>query len=503
MSALARKHDHPEKRLVMQKLSVDKVRNYINGEWQTSASPEYMPLANPATGAPLGSVPMGAAADVDQAVAAAKAAFPAWRETPTQSRARYLFDLRNLMEQNFEELCSICTQEHGKTLEESKGDVRRGIDNVETAAGMPSLMMGDALEQIATGIDCTMVRQPMGVFAAIAPYNFPSMVPFWFLPYAIATGNTFIVKPSEQVPFSQLRLFELIDKLKLPKGVVNSVNGARDVVNALLEHKDVAGISFVGSSPVAQHVYARAGATGKRVQALGGAKNFTVVMDDCDWERSVANVIDSAFGCAGQRCLATSVVVGVGKAYDKLRDQLVAAAKKVKVGNGLEPGVTMGPVINARHKERVLGYIETGVKEGAELILDGRGVKVDSCPKGHFIGPTLFAKVSPSMAIACEEIFGPVLCVLEAKTLQDAIAIAKHHPLANAASIYTSNGSHARKFTKEIDASMVGVNIGVAAPMSFFTFGGAKGSFYGDLKAHGRESVLFYTQNKTSIQRWW
>jgi malonate-semialdehyde dehydrogenase (acetylating)/methylmalonate-semialdehyde dehydrogenase len=489
----------------MQKLFVEKVRNYVNGAWQASSGPEHMPLTNPATGEALGSVPMGTVADVDAAVAAAKAAFPAWRETPVSTRARYLFDLRNLMEQNFEELCSICTQEHGKTLEESKGDVRRGIENVETGAGAPSLMLAasEALEQIATGIDCTSVRQPLGVFACIAPYNFPSMVPLWFLPYAIATGNTFVVKPSEQVPFSQLRLFELIDKLNLPKGVVNTVNGGRDVVNGILEHKDIAGVSFVGSSPVAKHVYERAGATGKRVQALGGAKNFTVVTDDCDWDRSVANIIDSAFGCAGQRCLATSVVVGVGPAYKKLREKLVEGMKKVKLGNGHEAGITMGPVISAKHKEKVLGYIEKGIKEGAELLLDGRNAKVPSCPKGHFIGPTLFANVSPNMVIASEEIFGPVLSVVEAKSLEDAIRMAKSHPLANAASIYTSNGTYARTFAKEIDASMVGVNIGVAAPMSFFTFGGNKGSFFGDLKAHGKDSVRFYTQNKTTIYRWW
>jgi malonate-semialdehyde dehydrogenase (acetylating)/methylmalonate-semialdehyde dehydrogenase len=482
----------------------DRVMNYIGGTWQVSTSPESASLSNPATGESLGSVPLGSAKDVEQAVAAAKAAFPAWRETPPAVRARYLFDLRNLMERHFDELAALCTQEHGKTLDESRGDVRRGIENVETAAGIPSLMMGDALEQIATGIDCVSVRQPMGVFAVIAPYNFPSMVPLWFLPYAIATGNTVIVKPSEQVPLSQRRLFELIDDtLGLPSGVVNTVNGGRNVVDAILEHNDISGVSFVGSSAVARHVYARAGATGKRAQALGGAKNFTVVMDDCDWERSVPNIIDSAFGCAGQRCLATSVVVGVGPAYARLRQSLVVAARNVKVGNGADPDVTMGPLISARHKERVLACIDRGVKDGAELLLDGRGVKVAAYPHGHFVGPTIFANVPPTMEIANEEIFGPVLCLLEARMLEDAIGLAKKHPLANAASIYTQNGSYARKFSKEIDASMVGVNIGVAAPMSYFTFGGNKGSFFGDLKAHGRESILFYTQNKTSIQRWW
>jgi malonate-semialdehyde dehydrogenase (acetylating)/methylmalonate-semialdehyde dehydrogenase len=486
----------------MQKHHVEKVRNYVGGEWHTSKT-DHVPLTNPATGDALGSVPKGSVDDVDMAVAAAKAAFPAWRDTPPAARARHLFDLRNVMEQNYEELLSICTQEHGKTLEESKGDVRRGIENVETGAGIPFMMMGDALEQIATGIDCTAVRQPMGVFAAIAPYNFPSMVPLWFLPYCIATGNTMVVKPSEQVPFSQLRLFELIHKIGLPKGVVNTVNGGRDVVNGILEHKDIAGVSFVGSTPVAKHVYERCGATQKRVQALGGAKNYTVMMDDCVWDKSVSNVIDSAFGCAGQRCLATSIVVGVGAAHAKLRELLPAACKKVKVGNGMDAGVTMGPLISAAHKEKVLAYIERGIKEGAELLVDGRNCKVDGYPKGHFIGPTIFAKVSPSMAIASEEIFGPVLCLLEAPTLAEAIRMAKSHPFANAASIYTQNGTSARTFSNQIDASMVGVNIGVAAPMSYFTFGGAKGSFFGDLKAHGSDSIRFYTQNKTSIQRWW
>lgn len=487
----------------MQKYSVDKIRNYIGGEWALSSSKEWTTVANPATGDKIGDVPAGTTADVDAAVAAAKSAFPAWSQVPAAQRARYLFDLRNLMEKHYDELLSICTQEHGKTYEESKGDVRRGIDNVETAAGIPSMMLGDAFEQVATGIDCVSFRQPMGVFAIIAPYNFPSMVPLWFLPYAIATGNTVVVKPSEQVPFSQYRLFELLHELKLPPGVVNMVNGGKEVVSGILEHKDIAGVSFVGSSPVAQLVASRCGATGKRFQALGGAKNYTIVMDDCDWEKSVANIVDSAFGCAGQRCLATSIAVGVGPAYAKLKEQILARARTVRVGEGHTPGVTMGPLISAKHKERVLAYIDTGIKEGAKLLLDGRNCTVDGFPKGHFIGPTVFADVTPSMTIGREEIFGPVLSLSESPDLASAIQTAKNHPLANAASIYTSNGASARAFTREIDASMVGVNIGVAAPMAYFTFGGAKGSFFGDLKAHGRDSIAFYTQNKTAIQRWW
>jgi malonate-semialdehyde dehydrogenase (acetylating)/methylmalonate-semialdehyde dehydrogenase len=483
---------------------VERVLNYVGGEWKPSTNPEYVTVSNPATGDALGAVPLGAAQDVDQAVNAARAAFPAWRAMTAQARARYLFALRDVMEAHFDELCSICTQEHGKTLEESKGDVRRGIDNVEVACGMPSMLLaaGGALEEIAPGIDTASVRQPMGVFSIIAPYNFPSMVPFWFLPYAIASGNTVVVKPSEQVPFSQLRLFELLAQVKLPPGVVNTVNGGREVVNAILEHRDIAGVSFVGSSPVAEHVYARAGATGKRVQALGGAKNFGVVLDDCHWERTIDNVVDSAMGCAGQRCLALSVVIGVGRAYEELERRLPAALAKVKVGNGLEPGVTMGPLISARHKERVLGYIEQGVREGAKLAVDGRGLRVNGLPSGHFVGPTLFTGVRSEMAVAREEIFGPVLCLMHAKDMREALDIVQAHPLANASSIYTSNGGHARRWCKEVDASMVGVNIGVAAPMAFFGFGGAKGSFFGDLKAHGREQVQFYTQNKTSIVRW-
>ncbi len=480
------------------------VKNYVGGAWVESAGRETAEVTNPATGEKLGVVPMGAASDVDGAVKAAAEAFRTWSQVPVAARARYLFDLRNIMEKHFDELCELCTQEHGKTLDESKGDVRRGIDNVETAAAMPSLMMGQALEQIATGIDCVSVRQPMGVFAVIAPYNFPSMVPFWFLPYAIATGNTVVVKPSEQVPLSQVRLFQIVhDELKLPPGVLNMVHGARDVVNGILDHEGIAGVSFVGSTAIARHVYERCGATGKRAQALGGAKNFTVVTEDCDWDKSVPNIVESAFGCAGQRCLATSVVVGVGGAYGKLKAQLVEQAKKITVGYGMEPGVVMGPVISAKHRARVLAYIEKGIAEGAELLVDGRNPSVKGGHKGHFVGPTIFNKVSPKMTIATEEIFGPVLCVVEAPTLDDAIAMAKSHPLANAASIYTSNGAAARKFTKEIDASMVGVNIGVAAPMAYFTFGGNKQSFFGDVKAHGRDSVAFYTQNKTSIQRWW
>jgi malonate-semialdehyde dehydrogenase (acetylating)/methylmalonate-semialdehyde dehydrogenase len=484
---------------------VERLPNYVGGRWTASANPEHRGLTNPATGEALGAVPMGAASDVDDAVQAARAAFPAWRDLPAQTRARFLFDLRDRMEKHFAELVSICTQEHGKTLEESRGDVRRAIDNVEVACGMPAALLaaGGAMEQIAGGIDCHSVRQPMGVFAIIAPYNFPSMVPFWFLPYAVASGNTVVLKPSEQAPFSQHRLFQLLEETGLPPGVVNMVHGAREVVNGILEHRDIAGVSFVGSSPVASHVYERCGATGKRVQALGGAKNFGAVMDDCDWDRTVANVVDSAMGCAGQRCLALSVVIGVGKAHDPLERRLAEALAGVRVGHGMDPGVTMGPVISARHRERVLAYIDRGEREGAKLVVDGRALKIADYPRGHWMGPTLLAAVTPDMTVAREEIFGPVLCLMQAADLDEALRMVHGHPLANASSIYTSSGAHARRWCREVDASMVGVNVGVAAPMAFFGFGGAKGSFFGDLKAHGREQVQFYTQNKTSIVRWW
>lgn len=488
----------------MKKYHVDKVPNYIGGEWTPSSATEYVPIANPATGEPMGSVPMGGAADVDAAVAAARRAYETWKDVPVAARSRYLFDLRNLMEKNYAELLSICTQEHGKTLDESNGDVRRGIDAVETAAATPSLMQGSALENVGGGIDCVSYRQPIGVFAIISPYNFPSMVPLWFLPFCIATGNTVVVKPSEQVPFSQHRLFELLAELKLPPGVVNLVHGGRDAVNGILDHAGIAGVSFVGSSAVAQHVYKRCGETGKRAQALGGAKNFTLVAESCEWQKSISNIIDSAYGCSGQRCLATALAVGIGKkATARLRELLVEGVKRIKMGEGHQPGVTMGPVISAKHKERVLGYVEKGLKEGARLLVDGRGQKVDGYPNGHWIGPTLFDGVTAQMTIGREEIFGPVLSIVEARDLDEAIAMAKAHPLANASSIYTQDGREARKFVHEIDASMAGVNIGVPAPMSFFGFGGAKGSFLGDLRAHGREQIQYYTQTKTAISRWW
>ena len=478
------------------------LRNYIGGDWVSPATAGYLDITNPATGEQLGRVPLSGAREVDQAVAAAQAAFLKWREVPPVVRARYLFKLKVLMEEQFDDLAATVTRENGKTLDEAKGSVRRGIENIEHACGIPTLMMGKTLEDVAAGIDCEYVRQPLGVFAAVTPFNFPAMVPCWFWPYAIATGNAFILKPSEQVPFAPTRIIELAHQAGVPPGVLNLVHGAKDVVNALLSHPGIAGISFVGSSPVAKYVYQEAAKNGKRVQALGGAKNHIIVMPDADMDRAVANVSESLFGCAGQRCLAGSVVVAAGKAYEPFRERLLSAAKDLRLGYGLEPGVNMGPVVSAKHKEKVLSYVEAGRKDGATLLLDGRTTKVEKHPRGHFVGPTVFDGVQPDMTIGKEEIFGPVASVTHVSNLDEGIELVQRSGFANATSIFTQSGKAAREFRYRVGVSMIGVNIGVAAPMAFFPFGGTKGSFFGDLKAHGQDSVEFYTDKKVVISRW-
>jgi malonate-semialdehyde dehydrogenase (acetylating) / methylmalonate-semialdehyde dehydrogenase len=476
--------------------------NFIGGRWVTAQTTEFFDVHNPAVGDVIGRTPLSTGADVDAAVRAATDAFPAWRDTPVNARAQVLYRFKALLEENFEEMARIVTTEHGKTLDEARGSVRRGIECVEVACGAPSLMQGFGLEDISQGIDCHVVRQPLGVCAAIAPFNFPAMVPMWFLPFAIATGNTFVLKPSEQVPLSQRKMVDLLSRCDLPSGVVNIVNGGRDVVNAICDHPGIRAVSFVGSTPVAKHVYQRGTHAGKRVQALGGAKNFVVVMPDANFDRSIGIITESFYGCAGERCLAGSMLVPVGDAHVESRDRLVASARALKVGDGAEPGVTMGPVISAGHKERVLGYIDKGVAEGAKLLVDGRSTRVADRPRGYFVGPTIFDEVSPRMSIGHDEIFGPVASICPVKTLDEAIAMMKAHPNANATSIFTSSGKAAREFAKHATASMVGVNIGVAAPMAYFPFGGAKDSFFGDLKAHGRDGIEFYTDKKVTISRW-
>jgi malonate-semialdehyde dehydrogenase (acetylating) / methylmalonate-semialdehyde dehydrogenase len=476
--------------------------NFIGGRWVKARATEFFDVHNPAVGEVIGRTPLSTTADVDAAVQAAAEAFPGWRDTPVNARAQVLYKMKALMEASFEELARIVTTEHGKTLDESRGSVRRAIECVEAACGAPSLMQGAALEDISAGIDCHFVRQPLGVCAAIAPFNFPAMVPMWFLPFAIATGNTFVLKPSEQVPLSQRKMMEFLKQADLPPGVVNLVNGGREVVDAICDHPGIRAVSFVGSTPVAKHVYQRGTHAGKRVQALGGAKNFVVVMPDADLDRAIGIITESFYGCAGERCLAGSMLVPIGDVHRETRDRMVEAARALRVGDGTQPGVTMGPVISAKHRERVVGYIEQGLSDGAKLLVDGRQTRVPDRPNGYFVGPSVFDDVSPAMAIGHEEIFGPVASICPAKTLGEAIALMKAHPNANAASIFTSSGKSAREFAKHATASMVGVNIGVAAPMAYFPFGGAKDSFFGDLKAHGRDAFEFYTDKKVTISRW-
>jgi malonate-semialdehyde dehydrogenase (acetylating)/methylmalonate-semialdehyde dehydrogenase len=478
------------------------LRNFIGGRWVETRAREFLDVYNPARGEVIARTPLSTGEDLDAAVLAAKKAFPAWRDTPAVVRARTLFLFRQLLEENFEELARTVTTEHGKTIGESRGSVRRGIECVEVACGSPSLMMGYGLENISSGIDCQVIRQAVGVCAAIAPFNFPAMVPLWFLPFAVGTGNTIIVKPSEQVPLSQRLVFRLLEKCDLPPGVVNLVNGGREVVEAICDHPEIRAVSFVGSTPVAKAVWQRATHAGKRVQALGGAKNFIVVMPDADWDRSIDVITESFYGCAGERCLAGSILVPVGDAHGEARDRMAASTKALRVGDGMEGGVSMGPVISARHRERVLDYIDKGVQEGARLVVDGRNLSVEGSEKGFFLGPTLFDEVSPSMTIGHEEIFGPVASISPVKSLDEAIEVMHAHPNANATSIFTTSGKAAREFARLASASMVGVNIGVAAPMAYFPFGGAKDSFFGDLKVHGRDAYEFYTDKKVVISRW-
>ena len=474
--------------------------NFIGGRWTAATAAGHLDVHNPASGEVIAWTPLSGAQDVDRAVQAAAEAFPAWSETPPVVRARTMFAFKARLEEHFEELARLVTTEHGKTLDESRGSVRRAIECVEVACGAPSMLMGYGLENIASSIDCTVMRQPIGVCAAIAPFNFPAMVPMWFLPFAVVCGNTFVLKPSEQVPLSQARMFELLETCGLPPGVINLVHGGREVAEAICDHPGIRAVSFVGSTAVARLIYQRATHAGKRVQALGGAKNFIVVMPDADLDRAMPIITESFYGCAGERCLAGSVLVPVGPSHKDVRDRMVAAAEALTVGNGLEPGVNMGPVITARHRERVLGYVDRGIAEGAKLVADGRRRKLPA--DGFFVGPSVFDEVSPSMAIGREEIFGPVATVCPVKDLDDAFRMMAAHPNANATSIFTSSGKAAREFAHRATASMVGVNIGVAAPMAYFPFGGARDSFFGDLKVHGRDAFEFYTDKKVTISRW-
>jgi malonate-semialdehyde dehydrogenase (acetylating)/methylmalonate-semialdehyde dehydrogenase len=479
-----------------------KIPNYIDGRWQDSTASEWQDVVNPATGETLGRVPLSDAQEVAKAIQAASAAYSGWRRTPPQDRIQPLFRLKQLLEDHLDELARIITQENGKTVTEGKAELRRAIENVEVACGIPMMMQGYNLEDVARGIDETMIRQPLGVVAAMTPFNFPGMIPFWFVPYAIACGNTFILKPSERVPLTMRLAFELLAETGLPKGVVNLVNGGKAAVDALLDHPKVRAISFVGSTPVAKYIYARASANGKRAQCQGGAKNHVIVLPDADMKMATQIISDSAFGCAGQRCLAVSVAVTVGEAQKTFRDSITEAAASLRVGNGLDEGVQMGPVITAQSKARIESLIERGAHDGAKLLLDGRQAKVSSPNNGNFVKPTVLDGVSAESDLTDTEIFGPVLSLVHARDLDDALAFLERSAYGNQASLFTSSGSAARRFRYEAPAGNIGINIGVAAPMAYFPFSGWKDSFFGVQHAQGRDAVEFYTEKKVVVERW-
>ncbi len=479
-----------------------KLRNFINGRWQHAHTEQYLEVVNPATAVTMSHVPLSPGADVETAVQAAQTAFPDWRRTPAGDRIQYLFKLKTVLEEHLDELARIITNECGKTYAESVGEIRRGVENVEVACGIPSLMQGYNNEDIAPGIDEHMFRQPLGVVAAVTPFNFPLMIPLWFLPYAIATGNCFILKPSERVPMSTQRFFDLVAQTGLPPGVLQLVNGGKEVVDALLDHPAVRAISFVGSTPVAKYIYGRAAANGKRVQCQGGAKNPVVIMPDADMDTAVRIMADSAFGCAGQRCLAASVAITVGHAQTTFTEAIAEAAASRKVGYGLDEGVQMGPVISPASKNRIEQLIGLGEQEGAQVLVDGRDRHVSGYEDGTFVFPTVLNNVHPQSELARTEIFGPVLSLTPVRDIDEAIAVVNGRAYGNMACIFTSSGAAARQFRYAADAGNIGVNIGVAAPMAFFPFSGWNESFFGDLHAQGRHGVEFYTQTKVVIERW-
>lgn len=478
------------------------MHNFVNGEWCSPSTGETVKVVNPATQEIIAVVPMSAASDVNRAAEVAQAALSGWRRTPATERIQYLFKLKMILEDQIEELARLITMECGKTFNESLGEMRRAIENVEVACGIPLMMQGAISEDIAPGIDEIMLRQPVGVCAIIAPFNFPGMIPFWFLPYAIACGNTVIVKPSERVPMTMQRVFEIFEDLNFPPGVVNLVNGDKVAVDALLDHPDVRAISFVGSTPVARYIYQRAAENGKRAQCQGGAKNPIIVMPDADLDMTTKIVADSAFGCAGQRCLAASLAVTVGEARHSFTEAIADAAVSRVVGYGLDEGVQMGPVISPESKGRIETLIDQGIAENGNLLLDGRGVNISGYKSGNFVAPTILQDIPIGGQIFKNEIFGPVLGLLHVNTIEDAIALVNQGNYGNMACLFTRSGATARKFRSEVDAGNVGINIGVAAPMAFFPFSGWKDSFFGDLHGQSMDAVDFFTQKKVIVERW-
>jgi len=476
--------------------------NYINGSWKQPESGNDLPVTNPASMEQIATVHMSGRSDVKEAVEIADQAFHDWRRTPVTNRIQYLFQFKNLLEEHIDDLATIITNECGKTFKESVGEIRRGIENVENACGMPTLMQGYNNEDIATGIDEHMIRQPLGVVTAITPFNFPAMIPLWFLPYAIACGNCFILKPSEKVPMSAKYIFELLDKLNLPEGVVQLVNGDKEAVDELLENPAVKAISFVGSSAVARHIYSKGTAHGKRVQAQGGAKNMVVVLPDAEINMTTRIVGDSAFGCAGQRCLANSLAVTVGEARVPFTEAITEKAANLKVGYGLEEETEMGPVISPDSRERIEGFVETGKNEGGRVLVDGRGKTVEKFKNGNWSYPTIIDNISPDSSLAKTEVFGPLFGLMHVDTIDDAIALINTQSYGNMACLFTSSGAAARQFRYEATAGNIGINIGVAAPMAYYPFSGWKESFFGDLHAQGSHAVEFYTQTKVVVERW-
>jgi malonate-semialdehyde dehydrogenase (acetylating)/methylmalonate-semialdehyde dehydrogenase len=478
------------------------MQNYIDGRWRQSAATETFPIINPATGEALGLTPLSTAAELDEAAGAAARAYPAWRRTPVTERVQYLFKLKMRLEDHFEELSRTITLECGKTLAESRGEMRRAVENVEVACGTPILIQGYNSEDIAAGIDEMMIRQPLGVCAIIGPFNFPGMIPFWFLPYALACGNTVVLKPSERVPMTMQKVFGLLETLQLPPGVVNLVNGGREIVDAILEHPVIRAVSFVGSSAVARHVYAKGAAAGKRVQCQGGAKNPVVILPDADVESAAEVVADSAFGCAGQRCLAASFAIAVGDASKTFGDAIEHKARTRVTGDGLEDGVHMGPVISPESRVRVERLVDQAIRDGARAVVDGRNPDVAARLRGNFVAPTVLDDLPFESEVARTEIFGPVLSIHHAADIDAAIALVNRGTYGNQASVFTTSGAHARKFRHEADVGNVGINVGVAAPMAFFPFSGARESFFGDLHGQGRDAIEFFTQEKVVVERW-
>jgi malonate-semialdehyde dehydrogenase (acetylating)/methylmalonate-semialdehyde dehydrogenase len=482
---------------------MDILKNYIGGSWLSSREKNSIEVIDPASQKVLGKVPYGenTISDVQEAVKIASKAYQEWREVPVIRRVQPLYKLKTLLEEHAEDIARTITKECGKTLNESRGEIQRAIENVEVACGTPILMQSEFSENIASGIDEFMIRQPLGVCACIAPFNFPGMIPFWFLPYAIACGNTFILKPSEKVPLTMMKVFELIDQIDLPKGVVNLVHGGKESVDELLENKEVKAISFVGSTNVAKYIYSKGAANGKRVQASGGAKNPLVILPDADLDMSVKIIIDSVYGCTGQRCLAASNIITVGD-NGKIKEALYEMAKARKTGHGLDESVEMGPVITKDSQDRISHLIDKGIKEGANLLLDGRNAKISGFEKGNFVKPTILQNLPLNGEVIRTEIFGPVMSLIELKSVEDALEFINSGRYGNMACLFTSNGANARKFRNQANAGNIGINIGVAAPMAQFPFSGWNESFFGDLHGQGRHAIEFFTQTKVVIERW-